>query len=220
MDVKSLGLLAAALIACPILANAQPTSYLLQFANDTVGSGAVTVNSANIVTGISNMSLDDLIVQTVNGPPCMYVCEPAIYGITSGVLSLSGDTLVLDGKIPELGINSKTALLTVQFSGPIAAQNIAGPGPNLFVGFPGTASLSFSQTLLSDLGIVGGITDASASGGIYATGSKRSYSGFDGETDVQFTRAPEIDPASAASGLTLLMGAFAVLRGRRRVNLS
>jgi hypothetical protein len=220
MDVRSLSLLAAALVAGPILAHAQPTSYLLQFANDTVGSGSVTVNGSNVVTGISNMSLDDLIVQTVNGPPCVYVCQPAIYGITSGVLSLSGDTLVLDGKIPELGINSKTALLTVQFSGPVTAQNIAGPGPNLFVGFPGTASLSFSQTLLSDLGIVGGIANASASGGIYASGAKRAYTGFDGETDVQFTRAPEIDPASAASGLTLLIGAFAVLRGRRRATLA
>jgi hypothetical protein len=28
-------------------------------------------------------------------------------------------------------------------------------------------------------------------------------------------KAPEIDPASAASGLTLLLGALAVLRGRR-----
>ena len=28
------------------------------------------------------------------------------------------------------------------------------------------------------------------------------------------TRAPEIDPASAASGLTLLLGGLAVLRGR------
>jgi hypothetical protein len=31
------------------------------------------------------------------------------------------------------------------------------------------------------------------------------------------TEAPEIDPASAASGLTLLLGAMAVLRGRRQV---
>ena len=31
--------------------------------------------------------------------------------------------------------------------------------------------------------------------------------------------APEIDPASAASGLTLLLGGLAVLRGRRRISL-
>ena len=30
-------------------------------------------------------------------------------------------------------------------------------------------------------------------------------------------KAPEIDPASAVSGLTLLAGAMVVLRGRRRV---
>ncbi|MGH8206839.1 MAG: hypothetical protein ACRETK_08685 [Steroidobacteraceae bacterium] len=30
------------------------------------------------------------------------------------------------------------------------------------------------------------------------------------------TRAPEIDPASALAGLTLLMGGLAVIRGRRK----
>jgi hypothetical protein len=32
-------------------------------------------------------------------------------------------------------------------------------------------------------------------------------------------QAPEIDPASAMAGLTMLAGGLAVLRGRRRVNL-
>jgi hypothetical protein len=31
-------------------------------------------------------------------------------------------------------------------------------------------------------------------------------------------KAPEIDPASAMAGLTMLAGGLAVLRGRRRVN--
>jgi hypothetical protein len=31
-------------------------------------------------------------------------------------------------------------------------------------------------------------------------------------------KAPEIDPASAMAGLTILAGGLAVLRGRRRVN--
>ena len=43
---------------------------------------------------------------------------------------------------------------------------------------------------------------AYATGGGYAVGGIRA-------------RAPEIDPASAASGLTLLFGALAVIRGRR-----
>ena len=34
----------------------------------------------------------------------------------------------------------------------------------------------------------------------------------------QVTRAPEIDPASAATGLTLLLGGVAVLRGRRKLD--
>lgn len=32
--------------------------------------------------------------------------------------------------------------------------------------------------------------------------------------------APEIDPASAVGGLTLLIGSLVVLRGRRKVNLA
>lgn len=46
------------------------------------------------------------------------------------------------------------------------------------------------------------------------------YSGFDeiGAVKYDAVRAPEIDPASAASGLALLVGGVAVLRGRRRLN--
>jgi hypothetical protein len=36
-----------------------------------------------------------------------------------------------------------------------------------------------------------------------------------GEWHVKTTQVPEIDPASAASGLTLLLGGLAALRGRR-----
>jgi hypothetical protein len=45
--------------------------------------------------------------------------------------------------------------------------------------------------------------------------------GIVGRGDALAVRAaPEIDPASAASGLTLLLGAVAVMRGRRRVCLA
>jgi hypothetical protein len=46
---------------------------------------------------------------------------------------------------------------------------------------------------------------------------ERGGSTFSGTGDLSLARAPEIDPASAASGLTLLLGGLAVLRGRRRV---
>jgi hypothetical protein len=51
-------------------------------------------------------------------------------------------------------------------------------------------------------------------------GAAPSYQPFVGIGDALAVRevaaAPEIDPASAASGLTLLLGALAVLRGRRK----
>jgi hypothetical protein len=217
MKIKKLGLLAASIVAVPTVVQAQSTQYLLQFADNTVGSGVVTVNKADVVTGISNMSLDELTVQTITGVGCPSFCVPSSFGVTSGELNLHGTTLVLEGEIPQIGINSETALLTVHFAGPLTAQNISGPGPDLFVSFPNTASLVLSQTLLADLGIKGKITDASAGGGIFATGSTGSYSGFNGETDVQFARTPEIDTSSVASSMTLLLGALAVLRGRRKM---
>lgn len=217
MKIKIPGLLAASIIAFPMMVQAQSTQYLLQFADNTVGSGAVTVNKADLVTGISNMSLDELTVQTITGTGCPSFCVPSSFGVTAGELNLHGTTLVLEGEIPQIGINSETALLTVHFAGPLTGQSISGPGPNLFVSFPNTASLVLSQTLLNDLGITGKISDASAGGGIFATGSNGSYAGFNGETDVQFARTPEIDTSSLASGLTLLLGALAVLRGRRKV---
>lgn len=219
MKIKILGLLAAGFIAVPLVVQAQSTQYQLQFADNTVGSGLVTVNSSDVVTGIVNMSLDELTVQTITGAGCPSFCVPSSFGVTAGDLNLHGTTLVLEGEIPQIGINAETALLTVHFAGPLTAQNISGPGPNLFVSFPDVATLVLSQTLLTDLGITGKITDASEGGGIFATGSKGSYSGFDGETDVQFTRAPEIDTSSLASGMTLLLGVLAVLRGRRKMPL-
>jgi len=216
LNITLLGFLAATIIAAPLPAEAQATSYLLQFADNTVGSGTVTGNGSNVVTGISNMSLDDLTVQASGGTSCSSFCEPFNYGVTSGELNLHGTTLVLEGEIPQIGINSETTLLTVHFANPLVAQYLTGPGPNLSVEFPQAVSFTLSSTLLADLGIAGTLSNASVGGGILATGSKGSYAGFDGETNVQFTRTPEMDPASAASGVMLLLGSLAVLRGRRK----
>jgi hypothetical protein len=58
--------------------------------------------------------------------------------------------------------------------------------------------------------------------GSTGTGSIREYNAgvYGPEVDYSISsiaRAPEIDPASAASGLTLLLGGVVVLRGRRKV---
>jgi hypothetical protein len=161
------------------------------------------------------MSLDDLTVQTIGGGSCPW-CAPPTYAITAGELNLHGTTLVLNGEIPQIGLDSETTLLTVHFANPLVAQSLSGPGPNLYVEFPDTASFTLSSTLLADLGIAGKLTQASAGGGVFATGGMGSYAGFDGETDIQFTQAPEVDPASAASAVILLFGSLAVLGGRRR----
>jgi hypothetical protein len=216
MKIMTLGMLTTSLFAVPMLVQAQSTQYLLEFADNTA-TGVITLNKADVVTSIANMSLDELTVQTITGTGCPLFCVPNAFGVTSGELNLRGSTLVLEGEIPQIGINSQTTLLTVHFAGPLSAQIISGPGPDLFISFPDTSSLALSHRLLKDLGIAGQITDASAGGGIFASGSKGSYTGYDGETDVQFTRAPEIDTSLLVSGMTLLLGALAVLRGRRKI---
>lgn len=216
MKVMTLGLLTASILAVPMLVQAQSTQYLLQFADNTAGSGLVTVNKADIVTGISNMSLDELTIQTITGTGCPSFCIPNSLGVTSGELNLHGSALVLEGEIPQIGIDAQTTLLTVHFAGPLNAQSISGPGPDLLISFPNTGSFVLSPKLLADLGFSGKMADASAGGEIFASGSKGSYAGYSGETDVQFTRAPEIDTSSLASAVTLLLGAMAVFHGRRR----
>jgi len=50
-------------------------------------------------------------------------------------------------------------------------------------------------------------------------GTKNNYDLVSLAIPISPASAPEIDPTSAASGLTLLLGGLVVLRGRRRVQL-
>jgi hypothetical protein len=107
------------------------------------------------------------------------------------------------------------------------------------VDYSATIDVSVNGSALTPLGfsygnppIFLGLTDTRLITDISFTIVNAQYGGGNtnynpGEIDVIGTystanavRAPEIDPASAAGGLTLLLGSLAVLRGRRRQSLT
>jgi hypothetical protein len=117
--------------------------------------------------------------------------DPEGFGVFSNVITGSGSV-----ELQDLSLDDASALTTLQPSsftlGTVTFNGVSA----------GTSALTVSSVDLSDaLGnAMGAITEA---GSVTVTGS--------GGTSA----APEIDPASTASALTLLMGLLAVLRGRR-----
>jgi hypothetical protein len=94
------------------------------------------------------------------------------------------------------GQNMKAEELTLSAQ----AQPFSGPEMHLYV--PGATLVGFSGAQLLD---TNDLSNASGSNtAVYLSGQISLTSS-----------APEIDPASAASGLTLLLGSLLVLRGRR-----
>jgi hypothetical protein len=86
---------------------------------------------------------------------------------------------------------------------------------------PSSGSVAFLSNGLPN------ISDISGSEGMFETYTNGPVSDIfhNGNFGVQYeitslTLAPEIDPTSAASGLTLLLGTLVVLRGRRTKSLS
>ena len=92
-------------------------------------------------------------------------------------------------------------------------ENYPGTGGNLFnnLNIDGVDKVTFSTTDTS------GFLDSL--GNMIVTGMSAAATFVDELTVTPaVTVAPEIDPASAASALTLLMGGLMVLRGRRRAD--
>ena len=88
-------------------------------------------------------------------------------------------------------------------------ENYPGTGGNLFSGLniDGVNKVSFSTT--DTFGFLDSL------GNMVISGTSAVATFVDELTVTPVTAAPEIDPASAASALTLLLGGLAVLRGRR-----
>jgi hypothetical protein len=144
-----------------------------------------------------------------NGTPFSVDAEPGQFAFLSGGgVKFTSPTGEIDLTTSHGAITGASVFLSDSFS--------HGPSDTLSLGAGGG---SFTW----EFGSTGGNCDnlkPQFEGGVY-TGStinpcSLQVSGSSGAWLVT-TTAPEIDPASAASGLTLLLGGIAVLRGRRKL---
>jgi hypothetical protein len=205
MNNKILGLLAVGLMVGPITANSQSTTYTYQ-------GDALPVF----------LYFDPPAGATVFMPPSVEV------GTLSGIVTLSaplGDNLndfsVTPTRLQMVSGGFGELFGSVAFStngnGAIDGWSMSlGGGP----GGPG----GWTETMTSsDIGGVGGDNaEIAANCTVSASGQNFScgWTGSNTKPGVWTSpaaQAPEIDPASAASGLTLLLGGVAVLRGRRKL---
>jgi len=211
MNNKILGLLAVGLMAGPISANAQSTTYTYQ-------GDAFTAGSVNLTPPAGSTSINlprNFGVGTLNG-----------FIILSAPL---GDNLNNVSVMPAfVDISTGSPLFRGDFTfstnanGAIDGWSISLAGT---VGGPGGYGLTATSV---DIGGVGGDSATlSTTCTAFFPPSLRPPQTFScGATGSNTTpgvwtspaaQAPEMDPASAASGLTLLLGGVAVLRGRRKL---
>jgi hypothetical protein len=91
------------------------------------------------------------------------------------------------------GWNVDLSLTIAGTNSPSSNTIVLGPSGDTYSGWGSYGSCNNPQ------GCYGGLQESNTTPGVWTT------------------QAPEIDPASAASGLTLLLGGLAVLRGRRKL---
>jgi hypothetical protein len=207
MNNRVLGLLAVGLMAGPTSVNAQATTYTYQ--------GAPLFGSVDISppAGADSFTMPPFAVGTLNG-----------FIILSAPL---GDNLNNVSVTPVfVDISTGGPLFRGDFTFSTNANGaIDGWSISLDGSVPGPGGYELMATSV-DRGGVGkdSATLSAFCTAFFTSGSPQSFgcgsSGINTAPGVwtsPATQAPEIDPASAASGLTLLLGAVAVLRGRRKL---
>jgi hypothetical protein len=227
MNRRFLRLFAAGLMAGPMCANAQITTLEYQ-------SNALTGST----TYYSNPTSAYLL--TPQQFAASFTTTPFIGNITASLNLVGGDSL--SGVVNVMGYNGTSIDLVFD----VSAADVVGPpltfsayagsngtvdlttsngavtgatmdvdfssyhGPNMFLEIgPSGDSVSYTYA-----GVNGPCTSQGSGGGpnpCTVVASSKSAGVW------QVTRAPEIDPASAASGLTLLLGGLTVLSGRRKL---
>ena len=214
MNHKILGFLALAFMDVPMVALAQTETL------DYTGSlfTSLTVDG-NVGIGLSNampQNTGELVLSSPLGDNLNNVAvTPVSYSFDG---SAQFGSLYLNSSNPESGApgNSMSFVFSTDATGMITGWNISVIGGI----FEGTNSPSWATATMGNAG------DAFSTG--FSTPSCAAPPGVTipcysvsegnaaaGSWKAAVSRAPEIDPASAASGLTLLLGGLAVLRGRR-----
>jgi hypothetical protein len=128
-------------------------------------------------------------------------------------LSANGSTLFLTGGNTLYTVNTMTgAVTTVGNTGPYQFLAMVYEDGTLYGAAKDTANgLNYVAEINPTSGAV---SDVIPIGGAFPVSTDRIW----GLADVSSVSAPEIDAASAATGLTLLLAALLVLRGRRAVS--
>lgn len=136
-------------------------------------------------------------------------------GNGGGGLSANGSTLYLTEQSTLYTVNTATGTAT--------AVGNTGPYDFLAMVYEDGTLYGAAKDPANGLNYVaeinptsGAVSDAVLTGGAFPTTTDRIW----GLADVSSVSAPEIDPASATTGLTLLLGSLLVLRGRRTVKLN
>jgi hypothetical protein len=208
MNYKILGSVAVALLAGPISANAQATTYTYQGAplfggvdiSPPAGANSFTVPpniavgtlsgfiilSAPLGDNLNNVSVTPAFIDILSGSPLF---NGDFTFSTNAKGAIDGWSISLDGSVPGPGGYELTA----------TSVDIRGVGGD-------SATLSTTCTAFFTFG-------SPQNFGCGSSGSNTTP----GVWTSPAAKAPEIDPASAAGGLTLLLGGVAVLRGRRRL---
>ena len=246
MNTKILGLLAVALFSGPMAANAQVTTLLYQgdvisgdssylptgFTGDTGGAfsalptspfvgsftasitvdGSVSADNLSLVAANFNFNGSNFVggsgasfsIGLLQEPPLGYISGPDIC-YSGGCIDLTTSNT---GAITGASININDS----QYYHAPYEQYVIGPGGDsityLYATSNGTCQ-DFSPGGFNPFAPYTGPTVNPCSLG----GSNQTAGTWIATT----AYVPEIDPASAASGLTLLLGSLVVLRGRQRV---
>jgi hypothetical protein len=221
MNSKDLGLLSVALMAAPIAASAQTETLVYQgnlfssAGNTVFGTPPPGFNTPFFVSTqdsiIAEITLSSPLGQNLNNavvvPPnvTIAVVGPDITPIEIANFTNDTNPASFPG-YPSFTFSTINGAITGwSFSG--ALIDIGQGGYHV----------SVSSTSLGDS--YNANTDGLAPRNGGSSGTPGTLSGASNSTPGTWSVAPEIDPASTGSGLTLLLGSLVVMRGRRAAHL-
>lgn len=189
--------------------------------SETINFGA-NLPAGPVPTGYSGFDWGTGANQAINSGPdaaIYYLTSPAASIVQFGQTSLfdlnSVDYQVLVSGETGLGSFDNYTTVLSGYRGTTLVQSVTenypGTGGNAFngVNIDGVNKVTFSTT--DTFGFLDSL------GHMVISGTEAAATFVDRLTVSSATAAPEIDPASALSALTLLLGSLAVLRGRRAV---
>jgi hypothetical protein len=205
MNYKILGLVTiVALLAGPMVANAQVTTLDYQgsiFTNVSVSGNGSFPDVPTLSSVVGDVVLSAPLAANLNDVTLV----PTAFSFNAPLLDSYFFTVSCCGKTDSFAF-------TTNNMGAITGWNV-----DLSFTFVGTNSPSGNSVVLGTSGdSYAGF--GSTPSGCGPTGGCSLFIQESNTTPGVWSVAPEIDPASAASGLTLLLGDLAVLRGRRKLN--